>query len=213
MKGINSIVFKDAVGGKEENIAAIRPTLEEYGFAVKGARDNVFELRNLTKSVLVAVEDQKVILHTGFGRRIREDALATASCKILELNAEHRLLMGVDMIDNEVCCAYTFMLPARTLTKEAFENVFARYMQMADICEDLISKQLRPYFVGILDENEDTESVLRRILHRRPHLPVFDADDIPFDMDDDDDDDDDDDEDEFIKHLLESIDDDPDDDE
>ena len=184
MSGINSTVFKEASDGKRRNTDAVTSVLEKYDFCRKDSHKNVFESRDFEKNILVIIEDSKVILHMAYAHKIKENALERASRRLLEMNAEHGFLLGLDPSDGEICFDYTFMLSASSLSEKAFEDVFTRYLQMTDACSAVLQREMRPYFPGLLDEDNEPEDILHRLQRIRGHLNRDDEENIPLDEED-----------------------------
>ncbi|MBQ7546746.1 MAG: hypothetical protein IJT41_07265 [Clostridia bacterium] len=172
----------------DENREAIESVLAANGFTNDREDERVFMRSDLTRRMLVTVKSARISFHVGYFRKIKHASVDHASRILLRLNDVHHLSFGLDPLDNEVVQDYTVILREAPITREAFEAVFKRFLHNAERGTDLLRTHLRAFLVGLLDEEDSSESAFQRML-----LPRFAAGDDLFDVDDLDDDDDDDD--------------------
>ena len=177
---IDNIIFRDIINGKERNLAAVAPVLEEFGFMPEEDRDNVFILRDFEKTTAVHIEESRIIVHTILGK-VKKTMLEQAAQRLLDLNARHAFGLGLDW-DGEYSFDHIFMTPNEAIDRHAFRQYFSIYMQLVNDNEDMIRQELRPFLPGLLDEETNPEGIMR---HLRSMLHPGDDDDIPLDDDDD----------------------------
>ena len=199
-------VKKERLRDTDEHRETIAPVLIAHGFTNDRKHERAFVRTDLTMRMLVTVDSAKISLHTGYFRKVKRASTERASRILLRLNDVHHLSFGLDPLDNEVVQDYTVILREAPITREAFEAVFKRFLHNAERGTDLLRTHLRPFLVGLLDEEDSSESAFQRML-----LPRFAAGDDLFDVDDLDDDDDDDDYDDGFLVIDEDDDDDVDD--
>lgn len=132
-----------------ENIKAVKPLMERYGFSYN-EQFKRFRLKRLWDTVFVFCKEDRIIINVLFNFSIDTDFIDEAALEMLKINSRYHLNLGLDNNNGETTSDFTIFTPVCPCSTQVFEELFykhinnieKRYSEFFGAVNDYISREI-----------------------------------------------------------------------